>query len=172
MKTPSLIFENEHGSTIIVAMLILVFLTIIGISAINTSRFESQIAGNEHRYQIAFYLADSGWKEAAMWLQSLGGPPEPGNAADDGIVKNFGFNTPATTDPADPPPDDLDSLTPDNATLSQYGISYWYQVQYSGDNVDAGSNKSLRRFWYRVESNANRTQEIETTVSKLYKVGY
>jgi type IV pilus assembly protein PilX len=156
MKTPSLIFENEHGSTIIVAMLILVFLTIIGISAINTSRFESQIAGNEHRYQIAFYLADSGWKEAAMWLQSLGGPPEPA----------------WTTDPADPPPDDLDSLTPDNATLSQYGISYWYQVQYSGDNVDAGSNKSLRRFWYRVESNANRTQEIETTVSKLYKVGY
>jgi Tfp pilus assembly protein PilX len=38
MKTPSLIFENEHGSTIIVAMLILVFLTIIGISAINTNR--------------------------------------------------------------------------------------------------------------------------------------
>jgi hypothetical protein len=50
-------------------------------------------------------------------------------------VKNFGFNTPATTDPADPPPDDLDSLTPDNATLSQYGISYWYQVQYSGDGI-------------------------------------
>jgi hypothetical protein len=58
MNTPSLTFKNEQGSTIIVAMLILVFLTIIGISATNTSIFESQIVGNEHRYQIDFYLAD------------------------------------------------------------------------------------------------------------------
>ena len=172
MNSPSLTIKNEHGSTIIVAMLILVFLTIIGISAVNTSKFESQIVGNEHRYQIDFYLADSGWKEAAMWLDTLGGPPLTINAADDGIVKNYGFDTAPTTDPADPPPDNLSLLTPDNSTLSQYGISYWYQVQYTADNVDEGSNKSMRRFWYSVTSNANRVQEIETTVSKLYKVGY
>ena len=51
-------------------MMILVLLTIIGIAATNTSIYESQIIGNEHRYQIDFYVADSGWKEGAMWLEN------------------------------------------------------------------------------------------------------
>ena len=168
MNIRDLTFKNEQGSTIIVAMLILVFLTIIGISATSTSIFETQIVGNEHRYQIEFYLADSGWKEAGMWLEGLAGPPPQVNPGDNGMVKNFGFDT----TPADPPPSDLSVLTPDNNSLSQYGIPYWYQIQYLGDSVDAGSNKSLRRFSYRAASNANQTQEIEVMASKLYKVGY
>ena len=168
MKTPSLILKNEQGSTIIIAMMILVFLTIIGISAINTSKFESQIAGNEHRYQIDFYVADSGWREGAMWLESLAGPPAEVNPGTDRMVKNFGFNTA----PADPAPSDLSVLTPDNTTVSQYGIPYWYQVEYAGDGTVDGSGKGLREFFYRTTSNANQFQEIEVIVSKTYKVGY
>ncbi len=168
MNTSSLTLKNERGSTIIVAVLILVFLTIIGISATSTSIFESQIVGNEHRYQIEFYVADSGWKEGAIWLEGLTGPPPEVNPGSDSIVKNFGFET----SPADPAPTDLGSLTADNNSLSQYGIPYWYQIQYLGDNVDVGSNKSLRRFSYRAVSNANQTQEIEIMATKLYKVGY
>ena len=71
----ALILKNDRGSTIIIAVMILVFLTIIGIAATNTSIFESKIVGNDHRYQIEFYVADSGWKQGAMWLESLAGPP-------------------------------------------------------------------------------------------------
>jgi Tfp pilus assembly protein PilX len=167
LKTTS-ILKNEQGSIIIVAMLAMVFLTIIGITATNTSIFESQIVGNEHRYQIDFYAADSGWKEGAMWLEGSAGPPPEVNPGTDSIVKNFGFNTA----PADPAPTDLSALTPDNNTLSQSGIPYWYQVAYSGDTKVAGSGKRFREFSYRTTSNANQTQEIEVIVTKIYKVGY
>lgn len=164
------ILKNDRGSTIIVAVLILVFLTIIGISAINTSTFEMQIVGNEHRYQIDFYVADSGWKEGAMWLESLAGPPPEVNPGSDSFVRNWG-----NRGGDDPPPtlQDTDVLAnPDNNTLSQFGIPYWYQVEYEEDGTVAGSGKGLREFVYRIASNANQTQEIEVIVAKQYKVGY
>jgi hypothetical protein len=103
-----------------------------------------------------------------MWLESLAGPPPEVNPGSDSIVKNFGFDT----DPADPAPIDLATLTPDNNSLSQYGVSYWYQVEYEEDGTVAGSGKGLREFVYRIASNANQTQEIEVIVAKQYKVGY
>jgi len=52
--------QNEEGSVIVMALIILVVLTIVGISATNTSTIELQIASNDHFYKIAFYNADSG----------------------------------------------------------------------------------------------------------------
>ncbi len=168
MNTLSLSFKNEHGSTIVVAMLILVFLTIIGISAINTSSFESQIVGNEHRYQIEFYVADSGWKEGAMWLENLGGPPPKKNPGTSTLVRNWG---------------DGDAKSggwtiqevinsPDNDSLSKYGIPYWYEIEYMQDDVVTGSGSGWREFVYTARSNADQKQEIEVVLLKIFKVGY
>jgi hypothetical protein len=52
--------RNNHGASLVVALLILLVLTIIGISAITTSTFETKIAGNERLYNEAFYAADAG----------------------------------------------------------------------------------------------------------------
>ncbi len=52
--------KNEEGFVLVIALLILVFLTIIGISATTTTQIELQISGNEKSYRIAFYNADSG----------------------------------------------------------------------------------------------------------------
>lgn len=54
------ILQNEEGSVIVMALIILVVLTLIGISASSTSVVELQIASNDHFYKIAFYNADSG----------------------------------------------------------------------------------------------------------------
>ena len=162
------ILKNDRGSTIIIAVMILVFLTIIGISATKTSIFESKIVGNDHRYQIEFYVADSGWKQGAMWLESLAGPPPEVNPGTDRVIKNFGFNTA----PADPAPSDLSVLAPDNTTVSQYNIPYWYQMKYERDGTVDGSGKGVREFEYRTISNANQGQAIEVVLGKQYKVGY
>ena len=168
MISPTLIIKNNRGSAIIVALLLLVTLTIIGFTATNTSVFESTIVGNEHRYQIDFYVADSGWKEGAMWLDNGAGPPASVNPNADNIVKNYGFNTPA----ANPAPTDLSTLTPDNTTLSQYGVPYWHQVQYVADSIVAGSGPDFREFFYDTRSNANQTQQIDVRASKIFRVGY
>ena len=52
--------QSEQGSVIVVALLVLVILTLLGISASNTSTVELQIAANDQLHRIAFYNADCG----------------------------------------------------------------------------------------------------------------
>jgi len=51
---------NQQGASFIIALLILLVLTLIGINAINTSIFETNIAGNERLYNNAFFVGDAG----------------------------------------------------------------------------------------------------------------
>jgi hypothetical protein len=52
------IVNNSRGSALVVALLMLVVLTLIGISASTTTTFELQIAGNDKLFKKAFYSAD------------------------------------------------------------------------------------------------------------------
>ncbi len=58
MNRPKL--GNEKGVAIVVALLMLIVLTLIGISSISSSVFESKISGNERFGSAAFYAADGG----------------------------------------------------------------------------------------------------------------
>jgi hypothetical protein len=51
---------DENGSIMVVVLLILMILTLVGITAATTSKVEVQVAGNQKFYQIAFHHADSG----------------------------------------------------------------------------------------------------------------
>jgi hypothetical protein len=68
MRQPGAVLKNESGSVIIIAMIILVLLTIIGVAAINTSTTEVQIASNEQLHKIAFYAADGGTEAGIKML--------------------------------------------------------------------------------------------------------
>lgn len=175
--------RNENGSVIVVAMIMLVLLTLIGISSTTTSTTEVQIAANNQNYQVEFYLADSGWRQGAMWLENRAAPPNWVNSgANDYTVKSFGSNTPAGQDTSN-----LASITPDNSTLSQYDIAYWYNVAYldpaiitGGSNAAEGNEKGYERMFYEIESRSNMlkedvgvtVQKINVRASKIYKVGY
>ena len=50
--------NNQRGSALVIALLMLVVLTLIGISASTTTTFELQIAGNDKLFKRAFYAAD------------------------------------------------------------------------------------------------------------------
>ena len=60
--------RDENGSVLVVAMLVLLILTLIGIAAINTSTIEVRIAGNEVAYKSSFYDSDAGisWAVASL----------------------------------------------------------------------------------------------------------
>ena len=60
MQKLTSIINNQQGSIIVIAVFILVLLTIIGISATNTSTTEVQISTNAMLYNLAFYTAESG----------------------------------------------------------------------------------------------------------------
>jgi Tfp pilus assembly protein PilX len=69
MKQRVSLIKNEDGSVLVIAMLILVLLTLIGIAATNTSIIEMQIAGNEKLHKMAFYAADSGTEVGTELLE-------------------------------------------------------------------------------------------------------
>lgn len=58
MKDRSLL-KNENGSVMVIALILLVLLTVLGIAAINTSSREAEIAANNSSYLLAFYSAEA-----------------------------------------------------------------------------------------------------------------
>lgn len=53
-------FDSEKGSVMLVAIMILMLLTLIGIAATNTTSIENFIAGNEKVYKQDFYITEGG----------------------------------------------------------------------------------------------------------------
>ena len=165
--------NNENGAIIFVAIVFLALLTLVGVSSINTSTTEVRIAGNAQDNKIEFYVADSGWKQGAMWLNDYAGPPSYINNSGS-IVRNFGDGDSDVLNndfPAGTEDSPNDSTAND---MSYYAIPYWFKVThlpYETHTVE-GSSKSYKRHYYRVDSNANRTQEVEVVLSKIFKIGY
>ena len=60
MKSTINRLSDERGSVMVLALLILAFLTIMGLSTGSTSEFELKIAGNEKSHKVSFYNADAG----------------------------------------------------------------------------------------------------------------
>jgi hypothetical protein len=54
---------RENGAALIVALIMLLILTIVGIMALDASHHEVNIVGNQRVYNSAFYVAESGLDE-------------------------------------------------------------------------------------------------------------
>lgn len=61
---------DESGSVLVIALLLLAFLSIIGVSATTTSSIEVQIAANDRDFKQNFYMAEGGAMEAATRLEN------------------------------------------------------------------------------------------------------
>lgn len=53
-------FQSQQGAALVIAIMILLILTVLGIYAVTTSTLETKIAGAERSYKVAFYTADAG----------------------------------------------------------------------------------------------------------------
>lgn len=172
--------ENERGSVLVIALIILVLLTLIGISVTTTSEIETQIAGNEREYVKEFYVADSAWREGIQWLDTRAAVPALINTTLVTLsetsnpyylnIRNYGGQGDGSSS--------LNPSIPDGTLgTAPYDIDYWYELKYLDINslsgaIVPGSGKNYRKFNFRVTSNADQKREVEVTVSKVFKVGY
>jgi len=89
--------NNEDGSVLVLALIMLVLLTLLGIAASRTSSIDIQIAGNDIIYKKNLYMAEAGAMEAAQRLENnddlINTPPE--------------CLLPGTVDPSFSPDDDF-----------------------------------------------------------------
>ena len=73
------LLRDENGSVMIIGLVMLMLLTLLGISATTTSTIEIRIAGNEIEYKRNLYLAEAAALEFAQEMQDdpdLGNNPE------------------------------------------------------------------------------------------------
>lgn len=144
----------------VMSLLVLVFITLVGIAATTTSSLESQIAGNNQQYKIDFYAAETGWHEAAMWLEGM--KDHPGFVDVDSLtIKYYGVG--ATS------PDPTFQGTPDGTIAN---TPYWYRVVHQGDTVVPGNGASFRRNFFATTANGNSTQTVGTNLAKIFPDGY
>jgi hypothetical protein len=167
---------SENGSAIVAALLVLVLLTIFGITSLTTTDSDLQVVSGERNYLQDFFVAESAGKEGARWLSDRGVPPDYVNTNADpsyeDYVKNFG-----DSGTADDYNDDLDDGTADGKINegTSAEVDYWYSIEdivanrvYNVPGEAPGSNM----FWYESTANADRSQEIHVELSKIYRTGY
>lgn len=80
------IIKQERGAVLMVAMVMLVILTAIGMAAIQTSVFEMRIARAETRKQAAFYAAEAGLTQAFNQLSNDASFIRPRYSVDAAII--------------------------------------------------------------------------------------
>ena len=136
MRQYTKILKNENGSIIVVALLLLVFLTVIGISATSNSRMELNVTRNSQIYKRDFYAADSGWRHGAMWLESFDVFYPP--IKSDGITVKFAGNDDVANDTLDPP---FPQGTDDSNILGTSNLNpYWFKIEYIKDEMSPGDS--------------------------------
>ena len=78
------VFQNQHGAVLYGVLMVLLLLTLIGITSTKVSNTEVQISTNELIYQQNFYRAEGATMEAAELLEAI---PDPGKTTETWLDK-------------------------------------------------------------------------------------
>ena len=155
--------QNDKGSVTVLAVVLLMLLTLLGMAALSTSSIETQIAGNEMRSKLAFYAAESATAYVA-WKPDLYGP--------DNITAGTSHYFPNNTDPYVGITAALPTAQSMNATQSFNG-----EVEYdSSSSPPRGSGYSVGTFrahQYKMICNGySSNNTVKDIVVGFYRIGF
>ncbi len=149
------LLRNEDGSVLVIALIMIVLLTLLGISATTTSQIEIQITENERSHEIAFYAAE------AAGAYVVGSPELYGP---DNITVGGYIDFPDNEDPS--------AKFPLGSTKSFNG-----DVEYLGSSAPPrGSGSAVGKFKshnYRMTCNGYRSPNSESQIQAgFYRIGF
>jgi Tfp pilus assembly protein PilX len=141
------IFAKEDGSILIVALILLVLLTLMGISATTLTDIELQIAGNEMVSRANFYNAEAAAMENIQLLANTGEAiKDPTNPSMPWL--NLPLELPADNDITDQRNwTDLNSRVSNNANNGDQRFLTVFEGVIAGDSLDMTRS---RIYTYRV----------------------
>jgi hypothetical protein len=140
--------RNEEGSAVVVAFVLLVVLTLLGVFSTRTARIDIQIASNEIPYQQNFYIAEGGVHREAAEV-ARGNYP---------IANVLEPKKPLATDPSgDPKPHLVD------------GNYYSFQVDYLGFFPPPAGYSILH--FSRYDYDIQATRGDVTVRARYFKIG-
>lgn len=160
MRNSSLSISNQKGSVLVVAMLIMVLLSILGISAIRTATTEVRISANERLHKSAFYAAESGWQVAVGWLDGQY-PMVTLDTGTDVSGANLTFSAGKYASP-DPVP---------QANQTNFAAA----ADYLTAGIAPGYSADFKRFLYEIAATGsgarNASAQLTVTAGKVEYVG-
>lgn len=145
--------KNEEGSVIVVALIIMVLLLVMGISATNMSSIELQILRNTIIYKQTFYIAEA----AREYV-----PPNTALYHDDNITVGAGINFPG---PGTDEKISISSTQSFNGSVKYIGSTQ--PPRGSGD--EAGEFKAHR---YEITANGYVNDATCTVEAGFYRLGF
>jgi len=78
-RTNNTALRDESGAALVVALIMIIVLTLIGLAASLTSIFEIRLSGNKRGSTDAFYAADTGVQVVTSNISNFNMPGESGN---------------------------------------------------------------------------------------------
>jgi type IV pilus assembly protein PilX len=124
----------QSGAILITALVMLVLLTMLGLSTMNTSTLEEKMAANSQEINRAFQTAETGLEIAMTDADAF----TTANTVDDnGTVDDY--------------TDDIYSYENTNSSLSSYGASVTYRAEYRqkvSPPRGSGWDKSIYSYFY------------------------
>jgi hypothetical protein len=160
--------ETENGSITVLAVVLLMLLTLLGIAATTTSSIEVRIAGNELRHNLAFYSAEAakGW---VIWNPELYGSLNITSETKHLFPNDSDPYEPITSDlfePVLPGPKPLNSNQSFNGYV-QYGSSV---TPPRGSGYEAGQYRAHR---YIMTCNGYSSHNTSTQIEiGFYRIGF
>jgi Tfp pilus assembly protein PilX len=122
------IFKNQRGVALILALIMLIVLTLIGLSSIGTSIFETKISGNERFSSSAFYAAEGGLEVGINQIPDL-------TAYSGNIGPDVTYRSGSITDSSAQPSKNLGLvIRPGNETTWEFKR---YQINATGQSFGA-----------------------------------
>ena len=157
--------KSNAGSVFAFTALLLTLLTTIGVVSVTKGSGRLILEDNYYRSKAAFYVAESGWAEGAMWIGNLTFPPTF-NSDGNNTVKKYEETFPIV------PSDYFSNINQEKKSSEIESIRYGYKIQYLNNKVAPGSGSNYRRFFYKISSHAEKNQKIDVKISKIFKSGY
>ena len=147
--------DNEKGFVLVVALVMLVTLTMLGLYASSNTTTELLISGNERVADDVFYVAESGWIRGFQWIENWGTSSAPP------LIN--GVNA-STTLP----------LVAQVTGQSLGSATYSYTIGRTSIPIkSAGNSKAYLNFLYTITSNAtgmnSAARSVTVGVSKISK---
>lgn len=125
---------TEHGATLIFSLVILLVLTIVGLTAMQNSTLQEKIAGNLRDKEFSFQVAETVLREAEDWVESQDSRTEPDDncTVDDNTPECFVFIL-GSHDPVGGWPNDARQTVQTFQDISETPEFFTEEVEMIGD---------------------------------------
>jgi type IV pilus assembly protein PilX len=77
--------RQQRGAVLIVALMLLVVLTLLALSAVQDTTLEEHMAGNMRSENVSFQSAEAGLREGETWISEQSGKPVASSSGSNGV---------------------------------------------------------------------------------------